>query len=395
MKSVNRRLGDFIKQFDERAKDSQIRFSLEDIVGISSITKQFVPTKANLVGVNVDSYKVVPPGYFAYNPNTARMGDKVCIALNQGDKPLLVSSIYPVFSVDREVLLPEYLLLWLKRAEFDRWARFVSHGSAREVLDWERLCELGVPVPSIDEQRKIVHDYHVITDRIEILREMNEDLEEVAYLLFRQFFAGVYGAEELPDGWGLSRLEDLCEVKGGKRLPADRDLICAQTNHPYIRVRDVGDMRYVCLTDQFQYIDDETYDSISRYTVKTGDIVISIVGTIGLIGKIHHSLNGANLTENCVKLTNIHSVTGDYLYYTLRYKKETKEFELLTVGAVQAKLPIYNIQSIEIVIPPENVIERFQSQLEVFNLTVEANSLEIQKLRELTVSFLSRMGKGV
>ena len=183
----------------------------------------------------------------------------------------------------------------------------------------------------------------------------------------------------------------ICTVKGGKRLPADCELLDTPTKHPYIRVRDVGNSRYVCLTDQFQYIDEETHSAISRYIVNTDDIIISIVGTIGLLGKIHSSLDNANLTENCVKLTNIHTVTSDYLYYTLCYKKQAKEIELLTVGAVQAKLPIYNIQSIKILVPPKEAIEDFQNKLNVLNEQIEANTIEINKLYELQSLFLAKL----
>lgn len=201
----------------------------------------------------------------------------------------------------------------------------------------------------------------------------------------------MYFSADLPKGWRKQRLDSICTVKGGKRLPADSELLDYPTDHPYIRVRDVGISRYVCLTDQFQYIDEETHQTISRYIVNTDDIVISIVGTIGLIGKIHSTLNKANLTENCVKLTDVVDVTPDYLYYTLCMKKNNKEIDLLTVGAVQAKLPMYNIQSIDIVIPPEDSISSFQSRMDIFNSQIEANTLEIQRLVELSNVLLAKL----
>jgi len=209
--------------------------------------------------------------------------------------------------------------------------------------------------------------------------------------LFQEQFAAFYNENELPDGYSIATLDSLCSIKGGKRLPADGELLDAPTAHPYIRVRDLGSNRYVCLTNQFQYIDEETHSAISRYIVNTNDIVISIVGTIGLIGKIHTSLNNANLTENCVKLANIHTVTPDYLYYTLCYKKQIKEIELLTVGAVQYKLPMYNIQSMKILVPPTEVIEDFQHKFDIFNEQIEANTIEIQRLYELQSVLLAKL----
>lgn len=389
MESNYKKLGEFIRPVDERNSD----LAITNLQGVS-ITKEFVPSIANIIGTDLSTYKIVRTGQFAYGPVTSRNGDKVSIALLKGEDCIISSSYVPFEVYKPDELLPEYLMLWFMRSEFDRYARFMSNGSAREVFDWDCMCGVELPVPSISEQRKIVRDYQVITDRIELLRKMNEKLEEAAYLHFQKTFIDLYGEQDLPDGWKMSKLEDLCDVKGGKRLPADCELIDTHTEHPYIRVRDVGSSRYVCITDQFQYIDEDTYNAISRYTVNTGDVVISIVGTIGLIGKIHSSLDGANLTENCVKLTGVHGVTGDYLYYTLRFKKDIKEIDLLTVGAVQAKLPIYNIQSIKVLVPPHSVMQDFQEKLDIINRTVEANTMEIQMLNNLKVSYLTGIARG-
>ena len=222
-------------------------------------------------------------------------------------------------------------------------------------------------------------------------RRINDNLESQSQAIFQEKFVSYYGISELPHGYRHKRLDELCTVKGGKRLPADCELIDTPTKHPYIRVRDVGNSKYVYLTNEFQYIDKATHLAISRYTVNKDDIVISIVGTIGLIGKIHKTLDGANLTENCVKLSNIHTVTSDYLYYTLCHKRQTKELELLTVGAVQAKLPMYNIQSMQIVVPPLEEVREFQKQIEVFNAEIESNTVEILKLFDLASLLLVKL----
>ena len=387
MKEGYRLLGDFIRQVDVRNTDGKE----ENLLGVS-VQKMFIPSIANTVGTDFTKYKVVKRGQFTYIPDTSRRGDKIGIALLTDYDEGLVSNIYTVFEVkDENELLPEYLMLWFSRPEFDRYARFKSHGSVREIMDWDEMCKVELPVPSIDKQRSIVKAYQTITERIELKRRINDNLEATAQAVFQEQFASFYGADELPDGYRIINLDNLCTVKGGKRLPADCKLLDTPTDHPYIRVRDVGSNRYVCLTNQFQYIDEETYSAISRYIVNTGDIVISIVGTIGLLGKIHSSLDKANLTENCVKLANIHTVTSDYLYYTLCYKKQIKEIDLLTVGAVQAKLPMYNIQSMKILVPPTKAIEAFQRKMNVLNEQFEANTVEIQKLYELEEVLLAKL----
>lgn len=387
MKKGYRLLGEFIRQVDVRNTEGKE----ENLLGVS-VQKQFIPSIANTVGTDFAKYKVVRKGQFTYIPDTSRRGDKIGIALLEDYDEGLVSNVYTVFEViDENQLMPEYLMLWFSRPEFDRYARFKSHGSVREVMDWNEMCKVELPVPSIEKQRSIVKAYKAITDRITLKKRINDNLEATAQAVFQEQFVSFYGVDELPDGYSIVNLDSLCTVKGGKRLPADCELLDTPTKHPYIRVRDVGSSRYVCLTNQFQYIDEETHSAISRYIVNTGDIVISIVGTIGLLGKIHFSLDKANLTENCVKLANIHTVTSDYLYYTLCYKKQVKEIELLTVGAVQAKLPMYNIQSMKILVPPTKVMEEFQNKMNVFNEQIEANTVEVQRLYELQEVLLAKM----
>ena len=387
MKEGYKALGEFIRQIDIRNTEGKE----DNLLGVS-VQKQFIPSIANTVGTDFMKYKIVKKGQFTYIPDTSRRGDKIAIALLQDYEEGLVSNVYTVFEViDEDKLLPEYLMLWFSRPEFDRYARFKSHGSVREVMDWEEMCKVELPVPSIEKQRSIVKAYKAITDRIELKRRINDNLEATAQAVFQEQFASFHSSDELPNGYSFAVLDSICTVKGGKRLPADCELLDTPTKHPYIRVRDVGNSRYVCLTDQFQYIDEETHSAISRYIVNTDDIIISIVGTIGLLGKIHSSLDNANLTENCVKLTNIHTVTSDYLYYTLCYKKQAKEIELLTVGAVQAKLPIYNIQSIKILVPPKEAIEDFQNKLNVLNEQIEANTIEVNKLYELQSLLLAKL----
>ena len=380
-------MGQFIRQVDIRNSEGKE----ENLLGVS-VQKKFIPSIANTVGTDFKKYKVVKKGQFTYIPDTSRRGDKIGIALLEDYEEGLVSNVYTVFEIiDEKQLIPEYLMLWFSRPEFDRYARFKSHGSVREVMDWDEMCKIELPVPPYEKQKEIVDGYKAITERIALKQKINDNLEATAQAVFQEQFASYYGADKLPNGYNIVTLDSLCTVKGGKRLPADCELLDTPTEHPYIRVRDVGSSRYVCLTDQFQYIDEETHSAISRYIVNTDDIVISIVGTIGLLGKVHSSLNKANLTENCVKLADIHTVTSDYLYYTLCYKKQIKEIELLTVGAVQAKLPMYNIQSMKILVPPTDVIKDFQDKMNVFNRQIEANTVEIQRLYELQGVLLAKL----
>ena len=352
MKSSYKKLAPYIRQVDERNLEN-IHYEL---LGVS-VDKCFIKSIANTVGTDWRNYKKIRRGQFCYIPDTSRRGDKIGIALLCDYDIALVSQAYTVFEIsDTETLLSKYLNLWFKRPEFDRYARYHSHGSVREIFDWDEMCNVTLPIPSIEEQQKIIDAYNAIEHRIAIKRQINDNLEAQAQALFNEQFGVAYVKDTLPYDWKYTTIGEICSVKGGKRLPSECELLDTPTAHPYIRVRDIGLNRYVCLNGQYQYIDEDTYSQISRYIVNSDDIIISIVGTIGLIGKIHSSLNGANLTENCVRLTNLQQISADYLYYTLMYKKHIREIDLLTVGAVQAKLPIYNIQSMKILLPPNELL---------------------------------------
>lgn len=387
MKSNFDILGNHIRLIDIRNRES----ITDRVLGIN-IDKFFMPSVANVIGTDLSKYKLITKGKFACNPMHVGRDERLPVALYDEEEPAIVSPAYFMFEViDNSILNEDYLMMWFRRPEFDRICWLHTDGSVRGGITWDDICRLELPIPPIEKQLEIVNSYKAVTERIALKQKINDNLEETAQSLFQEQFAAFYNENELPDGYSIATLDSLCSIKGGKRLPADGELLDTPTVHPYIRVRDLGSNRYVCLTNQFQYIDEETHSAISRYIVNTNDIVISIVGTIGLIGKIHTSLNNANLTENCVKLANIHTVTPDYLYYTLCYKKQIKEIELLTVGAVQSKLPMYNIQSMKILVPPAEVIEDFQHKFDIFNEQIEANTIEIQRLYELQSVLLAKL----
>ena len=172
MKEGYKLLGGFIRQVDIR----NVEGKEDNLLGLS-VSKQFIPSIANTFGTDFTKYKVVKKGQFTYIPDTSRRGEKIAIALLQDYEEGLVSNVYTVFEViDTNELLPEYLMLWFSRPEFDRYARFKSHGSVREVMDWDELCKVELPVPAIEEQKRIVKAYKTITDRIELKKRINDNL---------------------------------------------------------------------------------------------------------------------------------------------------------------------------------------------------------------------------
>ena len=182
--------------------------------------------------------------------------------------------------------------------------------------------------------------------------------------------------------WKTYKLGDLATIRGGKRLPKGVALTPVANSHPYIRIRDLGHSRVLDINPIFEYVDDETQKSISRYIVNTDDVILSIVGTIGLTGIIGKSLNGANLTENCVKIVNLNGLESRFLYYFLSSPIGQAEIERGIVGAVQPKLPIKNIQDISIPVPSIEVQKKIADILSSFDQKIELNNRINHNLEE-------------
>lgn len=173
-------LGDYIQQSDERNTD----LKTDNLLGIS-VNKVFIPSKSNKENLNLSNYKVVRPRQFGYVTVTSRNGEKISIALLDGE-PGLVSSTYIVFEViDKEVLLPEYLYLYFQRPEFDRYARFNSWGSARETFDWDEMCRVKLPIPSLEVQKAIVTIYHTLQIRKRINEQLKATIKSICPILMK------------------------------------------------------------------------------------------------------------------------------------------------------------------------------------------------------------------
>lgn len=176
------KLGEYIELSEERNADNQ--YGLESVRGIS-IEKKFIPTKADMDGVNLSPYYVVKPDYYAYVSVTSRNGDKISLALNDSPGTYICSSSYIVFKCNKSLLNPRYLRIILGRAEFDRYARFNSWGSARETFDWSEMCNVEIPVPDISIQKSIADIFSVYNQRKKIAEKMREKIKSICPVLIQ------------------------------------------------------------------------------------------------------------------------------------------------------------------------------------------------------------------
>ena len=175
------KIGQYLFESDRR---NTIGLTVDAVRGLST-GKEMIPTKADMNGVGLDSYKVVEPRQIAYVPDTSRRGEKVSLGFNNTDEQFLVSSIYVVFGTNHEFLLPEYLMMFYMRSEFDRYARFNSWGSARETFDWNEMCNIEIPIPNIKVQQAIVDVYNVYIKRKEINEQLKAQIKDICPILIR------------------------------------------------------------------------------------------------------------------------------------------------------------------------------------------------------------------
>ena len=348
MKEGYRLLGDFIRQVDVRNTDGKE----ENLLGVS-VQKMFIPSIANTVGTDFTKYKVVKRGQFTYIPDTSRRGDKIGIALLTDYDEGLVSNIYTVFEVqDENELLPEYLMLWFSRPEFDRYARFKSHGSVREIMDWDEMCKVELPVPSIEKQRSIVKAYNTITDRIELKRKINDNLEAVLAASHSKMFFSKDTSEH-------SKLGELMTFGNGKSRP--------KTDGPIPVYGGNGVLSY---TD---------HHNIENAV---------LIGRVGAYcGSVYLEQGICWVSDNAIFAKS--KITKDefFDYFLL------KRLNLFNhhVGTGQQLLTQEILNNIEVPKPVTEQIELFNRKATSIFETIFTNSREIIRLQELSDLLLSRL----
>ena len=384
MKEKYRLLGDFIRQVDVRNTDGKE----ENLLGVS-VQKMFIPSIANTVGTDFTKYKVVKRGQFTYIPDTSRRGDKIGIALLTDYDEGLVSNIYTVFEAkDENELLPEYLMLWFSRPEFDRYARFKSHGSVREIMDWDEMCKVKLPVPSIEKQRSIVKAYNTITDRIELKQKINDNLEATIQAAFDKAFhdAGVSLPEtiikqnKVPQGWTDATVGDFASVQTGPFGSQLHNEDYVESGTPIITVEHM-DGKYIAHRN-LPLVSQNDVDRLRKYDLHTGDIVFSRVGSVDRAVMVSQHEDGWLFSGRCLRVRPYDPNTGSYFLW---WFNQPVIRQLVTASAVGATMPSINtsiLNSIRIVFPQKDIVTQFCKMADGLIEIIATNLEEIRKLND-------------
>lgn len=362
-------LGNYIRHVDERNKN----LAVTKLLGVS-ISKKFIPSIANIVGTDLSNYKIVRTGQFAYGPVTSRNGEKISIAYLD-EENCIISSSYTVFEVEnKEELDPEYLMLWFSRPEFDRYARYKSHGSVREIFDWNELCMVELPVPDIEKQRKIVKAYKTITDRIALKQKINDNLLDSVQAIFRSWFVDYDPFDGVcPSNWETGCVEDIAEFFDSMRKPlSSLERTDMERIYPYYGAVSIVD-----------YVDDYIFDGEYLLVSEDGIYVVDENGH----PLIQH-ISGKFWANNHAHILKGKSgFNEDSLYLFLA---NTNMAPIVT-GAAQPKINQANLKSFPITIPDSETMLKFNNIIQPFFDQRLTNESEIKKLEALQSLLLTRL----
>ena len=382
MKEGYRLLGDFIRQVDVRNTDGKE----ENLLGVS-VQKMFIPSIANTVGTDFTKYKVVKRGQFTYIPDTSRRGDKSGIALLTDYDEGLVSNIYTVFEVkDENELLPEYLMLWFSRPEFDRYARFKSHGSVREIMDWDEMCKVELPVPSIDKQRSIVKAYQTITERIELKRRINDNLVATVTAIYRRMF--IEGGRIYP----TAPLKQLCSKIGSGATPKGGKTAYQESGVSLIRSTNVFD--YAFSYDDLAHISDEQADQLSNVVVEENDVLFNITGvSVTRCCIVPADVLPARVNQHVMILRPNTAMPMSYYIMTTLCSAENKAklMGIAQSGSTREAINKQEMESFSIPVPPTKEVQDFEIKARGLYESVIRNTEEIMRLNVMQQLLLSQL----
>ena len=387
MKSNYDILGNHIRLIDTRNKDN----ITDRVLGIN-IDKYFMPSVANVIGTDLSKYKLITKGKFACNPMHVGRDERLPVALYNEEEPAIVSPAYFMFeAIDNTLLNEEYLMMWLRRPEFDRVCWLHTDGSVRGGITWDDICRLEVPVLPMEEQLEIVSSYKAITDRIALKQKINDNLTEQCIVDY-SIMLGDYTTEssELPDGWSIGSIGSYCDVKSGYAFKSEW---WTDVGHKVIKIANI--INNSIDLDSCDHVAPENAEKASNFYVKPGDILIAMTGaTTGKIGVVPYcdELIVVNQRVGRFFLGDKPLEKAPFLFSTLLYGRVSRHLQPDgTAGSAQDNLSADNIKDVAIVVPDTKVIESFNSTHQNHLKSIMLNNAEIRTLSKLQDIMLAQI----
>jgi len=408
MRSTYKKLGPYVRELKVRNN----AVACTELRGVS-IGKEFMPSVANIHGTDLSKYKRVEKHQFAFNPMHVGRDEVLPIALLAQDEPIIVSPAYVVFEVrDHEELLPEYLMMWCRRPEFDRNAWFTTDNSVRGGFSWNNFCEMELPIPSIDKQREIVKEYRTVVDRIRLNERLNEKLEETAQAIYKQWFvefefpmtaeyaesigkpelAGYpYKSsggemeyndvleEEIPKGWQAGILSDICAYSS-ERIP-----LAELSESNYLSTENMNPNRGG-VTDATTMPTAKTVTKFSE-----GNILISNIRPY--FKKIWLAEFSGGCSNDVLAIVPNSSSKSLYLYHVL---EREHFFDYVMAGSKGTKMPRGDkdwIMNYPMIVPASEFVQGFTNSVASCSAWRVSNKRGMVLLRLFAEALLARLAK--
>ncbi|MCW1149142.1 restriction endonuclease subunit S [Flavobacterium lacisediminis] len=380
MPSNYKRLGDYIHKVENRNRDLKV----SNLVGLS-MTKEFRVSTSNIVGTDMSVYKVVNKWQFSCDFMSVIRVHKFPVVLKTDDDPVLVSPAYTVFEVnDKKELNPEYLMMWFRRSEFDRYADFKCDSAIRGGFDWDALCDCMLPIPSIEKQQEIVREYNAIQNRIALNNQLICKLEETAQTIYKQWFVDFEDNK-----FEIRTLGDLCSlITDGKHGDSVDEI---NSGYYFISVKDIinGDIIY---TNARQITKIDFEETHRRTDLKPGDILLTNAGTIGrmAIVKDFQETNRTTFQKSVAILKPKSDMSKThYLYLLLKF--HLNEIIELAGGSTQSNLLLGDLRNFEIKYPGFDFVTKIEEKVKPIFGMIGLKGIENRKLEELKELLLAKM----
>ena len=374
------RLGNYIREVNVRNRELKVT----EPMGIN-IDKHFMPSVANVIGTDLSAYKLVSKNQFACNLMHVGRDEKIPMAMQTVDYPIIVSPAYFVFEVTKtDELLPEYLMMWFCRKEFDRNAWFYTDADVRGGLGKEALMDMQLPVLSIERQREVVSEYETLTRRIRLNEQMIEKLEATAQALYRHTFVDNIDKQNLPQGWKLGTIGEFCkEIKSGGTPNRNCYEFWNKKDYPWLKT---GEVQNNIIFDTEEYISQAGLDSSSAKLIPRGSVIMAMYGATAA----HVAYLECDTTTNqaCCNMICHSKKDSAFLFFHLLSNQE--DIKKLANGGAQENLSQELIAQQPIIL--FNNDEKKQMFVPILdNLIVKYK--ENIKLTELQSLLLAKMGQ--
>jgi type I restriction enzyme S subunit len=392
-----------LKEFIREVKTRNTDLKAKELLGIN-VNKFFMPSVANIIGTDLTNYKIVQRHQFACNRMHVGRDYRIPISLSNNDEPFMVSPAYDVFEIkDTEKLIPEYLMMWFFRAEFDRNAWFYTDADVRGGLNWKAFCEMQLRIPSPEKQQEIVAEYNTVQNHINLNKKFVQKLEETAQAIYKQWFVDFEfpdengkpykssGGEmveselgEIPKGWESKPFTKIIKLTGGG-TPDTKNLDYWNGEIPFFTPADVVDSYYSIVTEK--YISNVGLKKSSTRLYPFNTIFVTARGTVGGV-----SISGSEMAMNqsCYAITGRNDINP---YFTHQLTLSTI-FKLKNeaVGAVFAALVTKDFDSQILIEPDLNTIKLFGLKVKTiydYTLTKVQENYKLMDLKNLLLSKLA------